>query len=309
VASLRACPSQPVRAMASWWLLVVVAVAPVFSLLAEAVVPATETAQRSGHAALLAGAGAGAGVGTSTGSGAGSGGAVSELQQLLSTLVFEEAREPLQEFLPRCVRHSLALAKKLDKATALPHLLQECDNVQQNPGRQSGFKSHDACQAFARKLASCRAIEIDKGTTRQYEDFCRHYHQYLTEGALPPEQGVDREHQLEDRVGKLEDHVVKLKDQNFKLDRKVQVQHAALKDEEATKAHMRASCKEELDGSSKKVTRCELKKEATESQLRSTEAKLRSAEDQLRARSGAPAQAAASLGAPLIALAIGVQHA
>merc|ERR1719379_3184595 len=59
-------------------------------------------------------------------------------------------------------------------------LLHECDLARQYPeSRKSGFKSHEACKVFAKKLAKARAEEVKTGNTEQYEEFCKEYHHHL----------------------------------------------------------------------------------------------------------------------------------
>merc|ERR1719473_479100 len=59
-------------------------------------------------------------------------------------------------------------------------LLHECDLARQYPeSRKSGFKSHEACERFAKKLAKARGEEVRTGNTAQYEEFCKEYHHHL----------------------------------------------------------------------------------------------------------------------------------
>merc|ERR1719171_3004702 len=68
-------------------------------------------------------------------------------------------------------------------------LMHECDLARQYPeSRKSGFKSHEACKHFAKKLAKARAEEVRTGNTAQYEQFCREYHHHLQhDPEVPPD--------------------------------------------------------------------------------------------------------------------------
>jgi len=91
---------------------------------------------------------------------------------------------PWEEFKPICVKHVRKTTSNIDENYSDEQieavLLHECDLARQYPEtRKSGFKSHEACRQFAKKLAKARAEEVKTGNTAQYEQFCKEYHHHL----------------------------------------------------------------------------------------------------------------------------------
>lgn len=115
-----------------------------------------------------------------------------ELHELLHIFVEEALHvEPLAAFKPKCLEHVKKLIHSIDHAytdvqlqTALEN---ECKLAKEFPNSQkSGYKSHDKCMEFAKKLAAARDQELKTGDTAQYEQFCEDYHEHLEKDPVVP---------------------------------------------------------------------------------------------------------------------------
>jgi hypothetical protein len=108
-----------------------------------------------------------------------------ELHELLQVFVQEALHvEPLDAFKPKCLEHVKKLIGSVDQSytdeqleTALQN---ECKLAQEFPKSvKSGYKSHDKCMEFAKKLAAARNEELKSGDASAYDKFCAEYHKHL----------------------------------------------------------------------------------------------------------------------------------
>lgn len=108
-----------------------------------------------------------------------------EMKELLDVIAKDiQQPMPFAEFEPLCLAHVQRLLKTLDSSytdSQLEHILiHECGLVKEFPSVYShGYKSHEACQSFSRKLLDARMLELKSGSIEGEKEFCAAYHAHV----------------------------------------------------------------------------------------------------------------------------------
>eukprot|EP00747_Dinoflagellata_sp_TGD_P167923 gnl/TRDRNA2_/TRDRNA2_193247_c0_seq1.p1 gnl/TRDRNA2_/TRDRNA2_193247_c0~~gnl/TRDRNA2_/TRDRNA2_193247_c0_seq1.p1 ORF type:complete len:198 (+),score=57.29 gnl/TRDRNA2_/TRDRNA2_193247_c0_seq1:80-673(+) len=93
----------------------------------------------------------------------------------------KRAQESKEDFMPRCEAHVKRLVNEIDRqytdAQLETVLRNECQQAKEFPNtHDSGFKSHEQCIEFAKKLTKCRMHELETGDDSCYTEFCSDYY-------------------------------------------------------------------------------------------------------------------------------------